>query len=269
MKTIQSLFSLPGLCAIAFFLGTGGFLFCSQSARAESLSGGVTVSSGVAVSTGEVPDQAQIVFDETLYDFGRIKQGERVTKNFGFVNNGKAELVIAQLKTTCGCTAAVASTGPYPPGERGVIQVNYDSRGKFGHVLKDIKVFSTGRDSPQTITIEGTVFADQHPTMTAADVLFSGSCADCHASPAKGKLGAALYDAVCYLCHDFPQTTGKKWIAPDRNALSKLSKSKLKRLITEGIHNSSMPGFGDHAGGPLSKEQVESLAEYLISVRQN
>lgn len=211
---------------------------------------------------------SRMLFDEALYNFGRIKQGEKVSKYFSFKNDGNGDLLIRDLKSSCGCTAAVASSGPYRPGESGKVEVNYDSRGKFGHVVKEVKVVSNASNSPQTIAVEGMVFADMHPSKTGTEALFSGSCAECHAVPAKGKKGAELYDAVCYMCHDFPQDHGKKWVAPDRVSLSRLSKSQLKRLIAKGIPQTSMPGFSDHSGGPLSKEQIESLVEYLHSIQK-
>lgn len=194
--------------------------------------------------------------------------GEQVTKKFEFRNNGNEDLVIQQLRTTCGCTAAVASTGPYAPGASGSIEASYDSRGKIGFATKEIQVVTNDPRGPQILRLEGTVLAEEHPAKSPADILFTGNCASCHSLPAQGKKGKALYDAVCYLCHDFPTEHGKPRIAPSKEAMSTISKKRLKRLISEGIPNTSMPGFAHSVKGPLTKEQIDSLVEYILSLQK-
>lgn len=210
----------------------------------------------------------KIVFSELVYNFGTVQMGEQVTKKFEFRNNGLGDLVIQQLRTTCGCTAAVASTGPYPAGATGTIDVNYDTRGKIGFAAKDVEVITNDPSGAKILRLEGIVLAGSHPTKSPADVIFTGNCATCHSLPAQGKKGKALYDAVCYLCHDFPQEHGKPRIASSKEAMSSISKKRLKRLISEGIPKTSMPGFSHPAGGPLSREQIDSLTDYIISIQK-
>ena len=209
----------------------------------------------------------RLEFEEILYDFGKIQQGNEVKHQFQFKNTGNTDLVIISLKSSCGCTAAIASTGPYKPGESGFIEVNYNSHGKFGYTHKEVQVYSNDPTSPLTVALEGVVIAEQHPQTTAADVLFQGSCAECHSIPAKNKMGEKLYDSACALCHDFPQSVGKPAIARDRVGLSDLSKKDLKRIIKQGIPQTSMPAFGEKSGGPLTKDQIKSLLEYLSTLK--
>ena len=209
---------------------------------------------------------ARILFEQPRFDFGRIGQGETLRKKFEFKNVGNADLVIRETKTSCGCTAALASTAPVHPNESGAVDVAYDSRGKFGHVYKDVKIFSNDPASPSTIAIEGVVTAPMHPAMGPGDVLFAGSCAECHSIPAKGKTGKELYDSVCAICHD-PPANSHKFIAASRHSMSQISRRDLKNAISKGVPNSSMPAFSDSSSGPLSKEQIKSLADYLYSIR--
>ncbi len=134
-------------------------------------------------------------------------------------------------------------------------------------MLKEAKIESNDPSSPQTVTMQGVVIASDHPMKNTGETLFKGACADCHSTPAKGKMGKELYDAACYLCHDFPQEESKKFIAPGRNSLSNIPKTKLRRMISEGIHETSMPGFHESVGGPLDKAQVDSLVNYISSLR--
>ncbi|MBI2119679.1 MAG: DUF1573 domain-containing protein [Elusimicrobia bacterium] len=210
----------------------------------------------------------QIQFKETLHDFKRIKTGEKAIHIFEFKNIGGSDLIIYSIKPTCGCTGAIASTGPYRPGELGTIKVEYDSRAKTGFAQKDVTVESNDPKSPHSLRMEGLVLGDNHPTVNSADVLFTGSCVECHSMPAKGKKGKELYDAVCYLCHDLPQASGKKPIAPDQETLAQLSKRELKKVTSKGMPKTTMPGFSHKAGGPLSEEQIESLLEYFKSIKK-
>lgn len=74
----------------------------------------------------------------------------------------------------------------------------------------------------------------------AFDALFARSCAGCHG--ADGKLGPAppLNDALF---------------------LAQIPDAELRRVIAEGRHGTLMPAFAASAGGELTAEQVEILAE--------
>ncbi len=220
----------------------------------------------IRFSTGPI-SAPKIQFEENSYEFGRVWQGAKVTHKFNFRNVGNADLILGEVKPTCGCTAAVASTGPFRPGESGSIELTYDSHGKVGLATKDAKVFSNDPDSPHPLVMEGLVFSETHMDKSSADVIFTGSCAECHSLPSKNKTGQALYESACYICHDFPQSAGKKPIAADMKSLAQMSKKHLKRATSQGIPNTSMPGFHNRSGGPLSKEQIDSLIEFLNSIK--
>ncbi len=237
------------------YLAAAVLFFFTVSIRAES----------VKVSTEPQPE---LQFDATGYDFGVVRQEDPVKHSFGFKNAGKGSLVLQSIKTTCGCTAATASTGPFRPGERSQLEASYNTSGKFGHTQKEIRVYSNDPRSPHILMITGTVTESAHPMKVPGDVLFKGSCADCHAAPAKGKQGKDLYDAACFMCHDSPQQHGRNAIASDLAALSKLSDSDLKRIISKGMPGTSMPGFLSKSGGPLSKKQIQSLVEYIQSLHK-
>ena len=56
---------------------------------------------------------AKIFFPETQHDFGIVKEGQKVEYTFKFQNNGTESLIIKDVKTSCGCTAAVVSDNTY------------------------------------------------------------------------------------------------------------------------------------------------------------
>ena len=210
--------------------------------------------------------QAKIQFEKTVENYGVAQEGEKVTRRFSFTNTGTGDLLIERLQPTCGCTAAAGSTNPVRPGESGYIDLTYDSRGKIGHAFKDVKVITNASSSPVMIALEGTIAASMHPTTRPGDFLFKGSCAECHAIPAKGKEGKELYDAVCSMCHDMAAGS-KKVVGHSRENMALMPEADLKKMIFKGIPGTSMPGFGSRAGGPLSKKQIKSLLNYLESIK--
>lgn len=75
----------------------------------------------------------EISFVDTVFEAGKITQGEFIYHTFSFTNTGKAPLVISNVDGSCGCTIPRS----YPrqqimPGEGGEIEVEYNSDGKWG-----------------------------------------------------------------------------------------------------------------------------------------
>src|SRR4051812_42817813 len=50
------------------------------------------------------PNAADFKFEKEEYNFGTIKQGDKVEYDFNFVNSGKEPLVITDAHGSCGCT---------------------------------------------------------------------------------------------------------------------------------------------------------------------
>ena len=46
-----------------------------------------------------------------------------------------------------------------------------------------------------------------------------------------------------------------------------MPEDKLKRGIEEGVKGSSMPGWADTKGGPLTKEEMDSLVEFIKGLK--
>ena len=89
-----------------------------------------------------------IKFEETEYDFGTVERGEKVTHYFKFKNTGDEPLVIEKVRSSCGCTAALATKKVLQPGEEGKIRVEFNSRGYNGKVTKSVTVKSNDPTYP-------------------------------------------------------------------------------------------------------------------------
>lgn len=116
---------------------------------------GNVVNSDNAASSVNVP---KIYFPETQYDFGKINEGTVVSHTFKFVNKGKAALDISDIKTSCGCTAALLSSKQIAPGKDGTIKVDLDTKNRQGRMSRTITIISNDPEEPtKVITISADV----------------------------------------------------------------------------------------------------------------
>lgn len=79
-------------------------------------------------------------FERTDYDFGTIKEGQKVNYTYKFKNNGAAPLIVQNVQPSCGCTAPDWSKEPVPVGGIGFVKVEFDSNGKPGMQNKNVTV---------------------------------------------------------------------------------------------------------------------------------
>lgn len=100
---------------------------------------------------------AIIKFEETTFDFGKIKEGEVVKHSFKFKNIGAKDLFLLYHKTTCGCTVPSFSKDPYRPGASGEITIVFDSKGKKLSQNKKVKIFANTFPNMSTLTMKGYV----------------------------------------------------------------------------------------------------------------
>jgi hypothetical protein len=90
----------------------------------------------------EVTNQkpASIQFDNTRFDYGTVKQGDKITRTFMFKNTGDQPLEILNAEGSCGCTQPTFPLLPIPPGETGKIMVVFDSKHKEGAQMTTVTV---------------------------------------------------------------------------------------------------------------------------------
>lgn len=79
-------------------------------------------------------------FERTEYDFGQIREGEKVVYSYKFTNTGSAPLIIQSVQPSCGCTAPDWSKEPIPVNGTGFVKVEFDSNGKQGIQNKVVTV---------------------------------------------------------------------------------------------------------------------------------
>ena len=95
------------------------------------------------------PSKPRAVFKETSHDFGKVKQGDVVSHEFVFTNEGGSALVVEKVETTCGCTAALVSEKTIAPGKTGRIKTTFDTRGYSGRLSKYVYLVSNDSQDPR------------------------------------------------------------------------------------------------------------------------
>lgn len=90
-------------------------------------------------------------FSDISHDFGNMKQGEKKEHIFMLSNEGKSDLIIRNIRSSCGCTAVAPSKNVIAPGESAPVKVTFDSRGKRGRQSKSITVITNDPKSPTNV----------------------------------------------------------------------------------------------------------------------
>lgn len=89
-------------------------------------------------------------FDEEVFDFGVLTEGDTVTHEFKFKNVGKSALTITDVQVQCGCTVASKPEYPVGVGQAAKIVVRFNSAGKAGTNKKFVTIYSNA-NPPQTV----------------------------------------------------------------------------------------------------------------------
>jgi len=131
--------------------------------RFNILTNGNSVSDGVITITATIEEDfsnltpyekanaPRIEFNETVFNFGHLKKGEAIDKEFVFENTGKRDLVIRKISSSCGCTTVSPSSDIIKPGESSSLKVNFDSRGKNGRQNKAITIITNDPENHKSI----------------------------------------------------------------------------------------------------------------------
>lgn len=111
----------------------------------------------LALNTQAQTTGPAIKFTSQVVDYGEIERGSDGIRVFEFVNSGDLPLVISKVYSSCGCTIPKKPEAPIAPGEKGEIQVKYDTN-RVGPIRKTITVNSNAESTPiVSLKIKGTV----------------------------------------------------------------------------------------------------------------
>ena len=120
------------------------------------LAGSLTAMGQNGDSGSEKEKNAKITFSKTTHDFGKIPYKGDGSYTFEFENTGKKPLVLTDVRSSCSCTVPDWPQKPFKPGDKGEIEVKYDTR-RRGTFTKWIYVQSNAKNSTVRLKITGEV----------------------------------------------------------------------------------------------------------------
>lgn len=95
---------------------------------------------------------AMLKFDHKEHEFGEVKEGEKVSHDYKFKNEGKSPLILSNVMIACDCTTSEWPKEPIMPGKEGVIKVMFDSEGKDGLQKKVLVILSNASNGTERIS---------------------------------------------------------------------------------------------------------------------
>lgn len=110
----------------------------------------------------DVPEHgAKIRFEEMEHQYGTIVKGGDGDCQFTFWNDGDEPLILQSVKASCGCTTPKYSQKPVMPGQKGFIDVHYNTN-NVGGFSKTVTVTSNAVNNQRVVLrIKGNVTQDQ------------------------------------------------------------------------------------------------------------
>ncbi|MCK0132238.1 DUF1573 domain-containing protein [Flavobacteriaceae bacterium F08102] len=102
-------------------------------------------------------EAAALTFENTVYDFGTVNEGDIVETTFKFKNTGKSNLIITNATSTCGCTVPEWPKEPIPVNGTGMIKVKFNTSGKPNTQRKVVTLTTNTKNGKETVEVKGTV----------------------------------------------------------------------------------------------------------------
>lgn len=111
--------------------------------------------SGKTDIMSKTPTTVQII--DSVFDFGKVAEGEIVEFSYRFKNTGTEPLIIENASASCGCTVPEKPEAPIKPGETGFIKVKFNSEGRAGVAHKTVTVTSNAAPAFPQLLLKGEV----------------------------------------------------------------------------------------------------------------
>ena len=115
---------------------------CSSKSKSEN--GSVALEDGSEM-IAEL--KTTISFANTEHDFGQVKEGEKVVCKYEVVNTGDVDLLIHEVRVSCGCTTPKYDKKPIRPGRKTTIEVTFDTNRRPGNQHKAVAVITNTEPS--------------------------------------------------------------------------------------------------------------------------
>ena len=122
-----------------------------------SCGGGNSSAETGSFDAGDSTRVSEITFNTIVHDFGVITEGEKIAYVFTYTNTGTGSLVINSATTSCGCTVPQFSRKPLAPGQKGTMEVVFNSAGFGGIQTKTVTVQSNAKTPVVVLAVKADV----------------------------------------------------------------------------------------------------------------
>lgn len=99
----------------------------------------------------KIESTPRISVSENKHNFGTVKEGSVLSLDLDIKSIGNSELVITDVQTSCGCTAALLSSDKLKPGEEGNIKIELDTKGMKGKKTRTLAIRSNDPVNPRMV----------------------------------------------------------------------------------------------------------------------
>jgi hypothetical protein len=104
-------------------------------------------------------DTTTVQMIDSVYNFGKVTDGENVVFSYRFRNTGNKALIVSSASASCGCSVPEKPEEPIKPGETGFLKVVFNSKGRVGPVHKEVNVVSNAYPAFPVLQLIGEVIS--------------------------------------------------------------------------------------------------------------
>ena len=102
-------------------------------------------------------EQPNIKFSNLDLNFGTVEKGQIISSYITFKNDGKRDLVISNVKSSCGCTIANWPKNPIAPNNSDSLLLELNTSSLNGKIMKTVTIISNSKPNTKVITINAQI----------------------------------------------------------------------------------------------------------------
>jgi hypothetical protein len=76
--------------------------------------------------------QPRLLIEKASHDFGKVRKGQQLIKEFKISNAGNQPLIISAADVACSCTQVVLPVKPILPGDSASVTVKFNTESVYG-----------------------------------------------------------------------------------------------------------------------------------------
>lgn len=127
---------------------------CGNNDKKVATTDATTASTGAAA---DAENLTTVQWLDSVQNFGKVVDGEKVIITFHFKNTGTKPLIISNVQASCGCTVPSKPEEPIAPGAEGKITAEFNSEGRVGKATKNLTVQANIKEGIANLLFEGDV----------------------------------------------------------------------------------------------------------------